>query len=110
MASGTPALDILRVRHVIRSHRAAAAFHIGRVDRADDPHHGHPMRVFVGLQEVVDVLRKIHAAADGVAVGPEMARQALVHDDGAGGRFAIALIERRAPPPWGCAWPRNSQA
>jgi hypothetical protein len=58
------------------------------------PYHGHPARVLVRLQEVVDVLRQIHASADRVASRPEVARQPLVHDDGAGGGFAIARIER----------------
>ena len=88
-----PSPDILRVRHGIRAHWITVALHVRGVDGAHHPDHRHPARMLVRLQQIMDILRQVHAPADRIPVRPEWRAGALVHDDGAGRGFAIAFVD-----------------
>jgi len=52
--------------------------------------------MLVNLQKIFGVPGEVHSTADGIAVRPEMLRQALVDNNDAWGSLVVVLIEAPA--------------
>src|SRR5262249_46297220 len=85
-----------RPRKVVRADGAAVPFKIVEPDGAYNTNHGVPLGVLVDFQQVVDVLRLIHAFADRVLPGPETLRQSLIDNHYSGSFVIIAFGEEAA--------------
>src|SRR6266851_469303 len=87
---------LLGIGEIVSADGRAGTVEAFVAQRARHADNSQPNGVLVNLQKILSVPGEIHAAAEGIPVRPEMPRQALVHDDDAGGSLVVAIIEAAA--------------
>src|ERR1700688_2850969 len=87
---------VLSVREIVRTDRRAGIVEVFIAQRTCDTDNGQKNCMLVNFQKVFGVARFVHPAANGIAVRPEMLRQALVYDHHTWSILVVTLIEAPA--------------
>src|SRR5208337_5317286 len=84
---------VLRVGKVVSAEGVAGSGEIQLPDGVHNSHDSEAVCARVGLGHILRILGIVHALANGIAIRPEVASQALIDDDHRRGAFIVALLE-----------------
>src|SRR6266436_3020280 len=87
---------LLGIGEIVSADGRAGTIEAFVAQRACDTDNSQPNGMRVNFQKIFAVAGEIHAAADRIAVRPEMLRQALVNNNHARGILVVAVIEAAA--------------